>query len=84
MYIAHYYEVAPTIVETINGDEKSEDIYDYIYDNVVDYCVGQIEDGNYEEAYSRYKSSVLTLESEFARPTLCNRLVKCLKTKVSN
>lgn len=76
--------MAPTIVETINGDEKSEDIYDYIYDNVVDYCVGQIEDGNYEEAYSRYKSSVLTLESEFARPTLCNRLVKCLKTKVSN
>ena len=52
---------------------------DYIYDNIVDYCVEQIEQGHYDKAYSRYKSSVLTLEEQFARPVLEQRLVKTLK-----
>ena len=60
-------------------EEKSSIIYDYIYDNVVDYCVEQIEQGNYEAAYSRYKNSVLALEEQFARPVLEQRLVKTLK-----
>ena len=34
--IEHYYEVAPIIVETINKEEKSGMVYDYIYDNIVD------------------------------------------------
>ena len=37
--IKHYYEVAPIIVESINNGEKNDIIYNYIYDNVVDYCV---------------------------------------------
>ena len=78
-YIEHYYEVAPVIVETINKEEKSGIIYDYIYDNIVDYCVKQIEQGNYDKAYSRYKNSVLILEEQFARPMLEQRLVKTLK-----
>lgn len=77
--IEHYYEVAPIIVETINNDEKSDVIYNYIYDNVVDYCVEQIEHGNYSEAYSRYKNSVLVFEEQFARKNLEKRLVKVLK-----
>ena len=75
----HYYEVAPIIVETINKEEQSGIIYDYIYDNIVDYCVEQIEQGHYDKAYSRYKNSVLTLEEQFARPLLEKRLVKSLK-----
>ena len=67
-----------------NKEEKSDVIYNYIYDNVVDYCVEQIENGNYEEAYSRYKSSVLTFEEQFARPILHNRLVKSLTLQTSN
>ena len=39
--IEHYYEVAPIIVEAINKEEKA---------NIVDYCVEQIEQGNYEAA----------------------------------
>ena len=77
--IKHYYEIAPIIVETINQEEKFNIIYDYIYDNIVDYCVEQIEQGNYEKAYSRYKNSVLVLEEQFARPVLEQRLVKSLK-----
>lgn len=80
--IKHYYEVAPIIVESINKEEKSDIIYDYIYDNIVDYCVEQIEQGNYDQAYSRYKNSVLTLEEQFARPALEKRLVKALKLSI--
>lgn len=76
--IEHYYEVAPIIVEIINREEKSDIIYDYIYDNIVDYCVEQIEQGNYAHAYSRYKNSILILEEKFARPVLEQRLVKSL------
>ena len=77
--IEHYYEVAPIIVETINKEEKSDVIYNYIYDNIVDYCVEQIEQGNYDKAYNRYKNSVLTLEEQFAKPYLQQRFIKVLK-----
>lgn len=82
--IEHYYEVAPIIVETINKEEQSDIIYDYIYDNIVDYCVEQIEQGNYDKAYSRYKNSVLILEDQFAKPVLINKFVKTLKLKTNN
>ena len=82
--IEHYYEVAPIIVETINKEEKSGIIYDYIYDNIVGYCVEQIEQGNYEAAYNRYKNSVLVLEEQFTKPALTDRFVKTLKLKTNN
>lgn len=81
--IKHYYEIAPIIVETINQEEKFNIIYDYIYDNIVDYCVEQIEQGNYEKAYTRYKSSVVTLEEQFARRPLTSRLVRTLKPQTN-
>ena len=77
--IEHYYEVAPLIVETINKEEKSDIIYDYIYDNIVDYCVEQIELGNYNDAYNRYKNSVLVLEEQFDKPVLNHESAKVLK-----
>lgn len=82
--IEHYYEVAPIIVETINKEEQSGIIYDYIYDNIVNYCVEQIEQRNYDKAYNRYKNSVLVLEEQFAKPALINRFVKTLKLKSNN
>ena len=80
--IEYYYEVAPIIVENINNEEKSDIIYNYIYDNIVDYCVMQIEQGNYDKAYSRYKSSVLTIEEQFAKPLLQQRFIKALKRTI--
>ena len=41
--------------------------YDYIYDNIVDYCVNQIENGNYENAYLRYRESILDLERTYSK-----------------
>ena len=77
--IKHYYEVAPIIVENINKEEKSDFIYNYIYDNIVNYCVEQIEHGNYSEAYNRYKNSVLALEEQFVGYKLKSESVKTLK-----
>lgn len=82
--IKHYYEVAPIIVDTINNYEESEIIYDFIYDRIVSYCVQQIEQGNYDKVYLRYKDSVLALEEHFAKPVLMNRFVKKLKLKMNN
>ena len=80
--INHYYEIAPIIVESINSEEKSDIVYNYIYDNVVDYCILQIEQGNYDKAYNRYKNSILLLEEQFAKPFLQQRLIKTLKKSI--
>ena len=77
----HYYEVAPIIVDVINKEKQPGIIYDYIYENIVHYCVKQIEKGNYDLAYSRYKNSVLVLEEQFVNPALKDRFVKTLKLR---
>ena len=41
--IKHYYNTAPYIVEGIEREDNKDIVYDYIYDNVVDYCVTAIE-----------------------------------------
>ena len=50
--IKHYYKTAPMIVETIEQEEHKEIIYNYIYDHVVDVCVEDIENGDYDVAYN--------------------------------
>ena len=79
--IKHYYQIAPVIVAAIEKEEKSDIIYDYIYDNVVDYCVESIVAGEYDKAYLRYKNSILALEEQFARQYLNEKLVNVLKSK---
>ena len=80
--VVHYYEVAPIIVENLDNDEDANTIYNYIYDNVVNYCVKKIEQEEYDKAYARYKNSVIFLEEEYARPVLHNKLIKVLKKKI--
>jgi hypothetical protein len=77
--IEHYYQTAPSIVSAIDSDTYNGLVYDYIYDNVVDYCVKAIENGDYNRAYVRYKNSILSLEETFARIYLQKGLVKTLK-----
>ena len=60
-----YYKLAPKIVEGINKDNRKYEIYDYIYDTIVDECVTAIENGDYEYAYKRYKESILSLKRNF-------------------
>lgn len=75
----HYYEIAPVIVDGIEKSNSKDSVYKYIYDNVVLYCVRKIEEENFDEAYNRYKNSILALEEQFASPALEKRLVKSLK-----
>ena len=79
--IDHYYKTAPVIVEAIENIDDNNTIYNFIYENVVNACVSAIKTGDYEFAYNRYKNSVLSLEEEFARPALEEKLVKVLKLK---
>ena len=81
--IKHYYAIAPIIVEGISREKNDELIYNYIFDNVVDYCVEQIELGNYSNAYNRYKSSILVFEEQFAKPLLHKEMIKTLKLQIS-
>ena len=68
--IAHYYAVAPGIVEAINKIPGCEKIYNYIYETVIAQCIKAIEQGDYEFAYNRYKNSVLAFEEEYVKPIL--------------
>lgn len=79
--IEHYYTIAPMIVEEIEKINDNFSVYNYIYENIVLYCVNAIKQGNYEIAYSRYKNSVLALENEYIKPRLEQRLIKVLKIK---
>ena len=60
-----YYNVAPTIVKNIDALDNNEQIYNYIYSHIVEACVKAIENGDYDFAYNRYKSSVLALNEQF-------------------
>lgn len=77
--IEHYNKTAPIIVFAINNSPNSNALYNYIYDNIISVCVTAIENGNYEFAYKRYKSSILELEETFARPVLEKKLIKTLR-----
>ena len=79
--IEHYYKVALIIVSDINRTENDNEIFNFIYENVVSECVTAIKKGDYDFAYNKYKNSVLTLEEHFARPKLEEKLVKVLKLK---
>lgn len=82
--IQHYYKIAPIIVSAINELANNNEIFNYIYENVVSACVTAIKNGDYAFAYRRYKSSVLSLEEQFMRPKLEERLVKVLKIQSCN
>lgn len=77
--IAHYYQIAPAIVEAINKIPECEKIYSYIYVNIIDECIKAIEQGDYEFAYSRYKNSVLSLQQEYVNSSLKEENGKVLK-----
>ena len=82
--INHYYKTAPMIVDSIDELEENDDIYNYIYINIVNACVIAIKNGDYDFAYNRYKNSILALEEQFVRPNLTKKLLKTLKCKIQN
>lgn len=76
--INHYYQTSPIIVSAIDELPDCQLIYNYIYLNVIEPCVHAIKSGDYDFAYNRYRSSILSLEETFARSELQSRLVETL------
>lgn len=76
--IEHYYSIAPVIVNSVNEFPNSDLVYKYIYEDVVDYCVKAIENGDYINAYDRYRDSISNLE-EIIKEPLQNSLIKAIK-----
>ena len=65
LLVAHYYEVAPKIVEAIDKLENRLEIWDSLYFNLVLPCVELIEKEQYEEALKLYRETTLKLEKEY-------------------
>lgn len=77
----HYYETAPIIVEALDRIPDNGDIYEHIYQSVILKCIEEIEAKDYKSAYDRYKNMVMTLEEQFAKPLLQQRLIDAIKAK---
>ena len=60
--IAHYYHVAPTIVERIKKSSNAMATFEKIYADLVIPCVKLIEDGDYASAHNKYREYVTMLE----------------------
>lgn len=63
--IAHYYEVAPKIVEAIDKLDDRTDIWDAVYHELVMPCVKMIENGQYQEALELYRGMTIKIEAEY-------------------
>lgn len=63
--IAHYYAVAPKIVEKISQQRNSCELYNRIYENLIVPCVAFMETGEFENAYSMYKNYTSQLEKQY-------------------
>jgi hypothetical protein len=64
--IAHYYEIAPGIVEKINALDNSKVIYDFMYNTLVLNTIELIDSGNNQAAIQYYKEYTESLETLFS------------------
>ena len=63
--IAHYYHMAPAIVERIKASEDSTAVFERIYDELVTPCIRMIEDANSSGAHKHYRDYVAKLEKQY-------------------
>ena len=65
LLVAHYYEVAPKIVEAIDKLENRLEIWDGVYREMVVPCVEMIENGQNEDALVLYRRMTEELERRY-------------------
>lgn len=63
--IEEYYQMAPVIVAAINQRKDAAEIWNRVYDELVQPCVRMIHKEQDEEAYRLYRAYTLSLSSEF-------------------
>lgn len=65
--IAHYYEVAPKIVEAIDQRDDRGEIWDQVYMDVVLPCMELIQVQRYDDALTLYQKSTIDLEQKYCK-----------------
>lgn len=63
--IAHYYHVAPVIVEKIKACDNGNAVFEKIYNELVIPCVKMIESSDLAGAHNLYRNYVLTLQKQY-------------------
>ena len=63
--ICEYYHIAPAIVEKMHALPNSKEIFDQIYRELVIPCVELIHADKKEEAYTKYRQYVQTLQQQY-------------------
>lgn len=63
--ILEYYKIAPSIVDKIDEQKNSENIYSNIWDNHLSQCLSLIENNQFDRAFTIYKSMFNNLKKQF-------------------
>lgn len=63
--INEYYSLAPVIIDAINTQVNSKDIYTAMYNDLVMTCLKLIRGGQLDQAYEHYKSYSIMLSNQF-------------------
>ena len=63
--IREYYEKAPTIVEVINKEPESKNVYRYLWNNYIKRCIELIEEKKYDECKALYIKMIRELERRY-------------------
>lgn len=63
--IERYYQMAPGIVAAINQRKDAAEIWNCVYDELVEPCVRMIHEGKDEEAYRLYRAYTMDLVEEY-------------------
>jgi len=64
--IKEYYLTAPKIVKSIQSRDDSMIVFETIFNELVEPCVGFINDKKYEQAHKLYRNYTLRLKEQFA------------------
>ncbi len=63
--ICEYYHIAPQIVQSIRNSNRTKEVFDAIYKDLVKPCVNLIEEGKYSQAHRLYRSAVMKLKNQY-------------------
>ncbi len=63
--VAHYYEIAPDIVDRINRREDARQVWETVYDEMIAPCVSFIKQAEYDKAFLLYRSYTLRLSRTY-------------------
>ena len=64
--IKQYYDIAPTIVESINSSKNKDEYYSYIFEQIK-ICIDLINKKEYSKTLEIYKRMTLTLKKELIK-----------------